>query len=106
MRTIWTRTLPLAVIRLYWRIVPITVRDIMSAGHGNSREAYLVIENDGGWKAFWFYAIPRVREYRRISWDGTTAWIVGYDGVADHLTWLGDLNSDTHGGPFDWEHYK
>lgn len=52
-------TLPLAVIRAYWRLVPGRVRSSLSDPPGTSASAWEAVSAGGGWRAFWHYALPR-----------------------------------------------
>jgi hypothetical protein len=74
-------TLPLAVIRAYWLLVPMALRTRMSSEPGTSVPAYDAVKYlDGGWQAFWYYALPR-----RHGLDG--GW-VNFSSTSGHIaTW-------------------
>ena len=87
-------TLPTAVIRLYWLLVPMVIRQSLSDPPGTSVPAYHAVLAGGGWKAFWWHALPRLRTGQLGA--GPLVWGFDQSGARGSL----------HGGPFDWAHYK
>lgn len=75
----FSTALPLAVIRGYWHCTPISVRKRLSRAPGTSVPAYLSITAGGGWRAFWYHALPH--RHRGPNGKIIIAWIVGPEGV-------------------------
>jgi hypothetical protein len=98
--------IPCALIRVYWLLVPMWIRRFLSSPPGTSVPAYHAIKAGGGWKAFWWHALPRKPSNVGVApdfWGG--AWIVGPDGVSNGVhTW--NFETSVHGGWIDWAHYK
>jgi hypothetical protein len=93
-KKIVSTSLPIAVIWIYWILVPRLFRKLLSSAPGTSVPAYHAIKAGGGWKAFWWHALPH-RHGSGI--DHIPFWMAGFSAAE-----AGSL----HGGPFDWEHYK
>lgn len=92
-------------------MLPVPVRRRIFAGSGTSHAAFDAIKyTGGGWKAFWFYALPRLRPANAVTkspfdWSTDPPRFMSSSWNFETASGLFSTPS-IHGGPFDWDHYK